>query len=105
MRSGNEHQNGFGREEKQFPKQFASIKSEHTLAANNAQTDPRTSDFSERYLKPLEINSMLDVPIWVDSKIVGVICQQDKGLSRKWSTDEETFSYLMANIVAIAFSS
>jgi len=48
---------------------------------------------------------MLDVPIWVDGKMVGVICQEHGGPARKWTSDEETFYNLMANIVAMTIES
>jgi len=101
IRSSNEHQNGFKLMAKDFPRYFASIQSERTLAANDVHTDPRTNEFSESYLKPLGITSMLDVPIWANGKMVGVVCQEHVGPARKWTTDEESFAYLMANIVAM----
>jgi GAF domain-containing protein len=45
---------------------------------------------------------MLDVPIWVGQRMVGVICHEHVGPSRTWNSDEETFSYLMSNFVALA---
>lgn len=102
IRSGKEHQDGFSLYSKDFPNYFASLTVERTLAANDAHKDPRTKEFSEVYLKPLGINSMLDVPIWIDGKMMGVICNEHVGPARKWTTDEESFAYLMAGIVASA---
>ncbi len=102
IHTGNEHQSGFQLYARDFPRYFASIRAERTLAANDALEDPRTSEFKESYLKPLAITSMLDVPIWVDGKMAGVICCEQVGEPRKWTTDEENFAYMMANIVAMA---
>ena len=44
---------------------------------------------------------MLDVPIWVDQKMVGVICHEHRGPKRQWNSDEETFAYLMSNFVTL----
>lgn len=87
---------------KDFPSYFKAVASEVTIAAHDAHTDPRTACFSEVYLKPLGINSMLDVPIWVDGKMVGVVCHEHVGPQRQWNSDEENFAYLMANFVALA---
>jgi hypothetical protein len=45
---------------------------------------------------------MLDVPIYVNGKMAGVVCHEHKGDFRTWTTDEETFAYLMGNIVGMA---
>lgn len=85
-----------------FAPYFRALKAGRTIAANDANTDPRTSCFSEVYLKPLGITSMLDVPIWVKERMTGVVCHEHVGSKRTWDADEETFAYLMSNFVALA---
>ncbi|MFO0755427.1 MAG: GAF domain-containing protein [Byssovorax sp.] len=85
-----------------FPSYFAALETERTIAADNAHTDPRTAEFSASYLTPLGINSMLDVPIRVAGKMIGVVCHEHVGPARKWTADEENFAYLMANFVALS---
>jgi transcriptional regulator with GAF, ATPase, and Fis domain len=87
---------------KDFPPYFRALMTARTIAAHDAHTDPRTSCFSEPYLKPLGINSMLDVPIWVGKDMVGVVCHEHRGPKRTWNRDEETFAYLMSSFVALA---
>lgn len=45
---------------------------------------------------------MLDVPVWVNSKMVGVVCHEHQGPAREWNTDEERFAYLMAAFVSLS---
>ncbi|MEN9578910.1 MAG: hypothetical protein RJA70_1919 [Pseudomonadota bacterium] len=97
-----QHHSGAELSASDFGPYFQALRTERTIAANDAHLDPRTACFSESYLKPLGINSMLDVPIWVNSQMVGVVCHEHVGPSRQWDSDEETFAYLMANFVAIA---
>lgn len=85
-----------------FAPYFDALKEERTIAAHDAHKDPRTSCFSQVYLAPLGINSMLDVPIWVKDKMIGVVCHEHVGRARRWDGDEENFAYLMSNFVAIA---
>jgi hypothetical protein len=99
---GGKHSAGVELFAKDFPPYFRALKTERTIAAHDAHTDPRTSCFSEPYLKPLGITSMLDVPIWVNRAMVGVICHEHRGPARTWNRDEETFAYLMSNFVALA---
>jgi transcriptional regulator with GAF, ATPase, and Fis domain len=87
---------------KDFAPYFKALRTQLTIAANDAHTDPSTSCFSDVYLKPHGINSMLDVPIFHEQKMVGVICHEHVGPRRTWSSDDENFAYLMANFVALA---
>jgi transcriptional regulator with GAF, ATPase, and Fis domain len=101
-RATGQHSSGTELLSKDFPPYFRALKVERTIAAHDAHEDPRTSCFSAPYLKPLGINSMLDVPVVVDKLMVGVICHEHVGPKRTWNTDEETFAYLMSNFVALA---
>ncbi len=96
------HSAGLALEAKDFPKYFQALLEERTIAAHDAHTDPRTACFSEPYLRPLGIESMLDVPIWVHGEMVGVLCCEHVGGPRQWTADEENFAYLVANFVALA---
>ncbi len=101
-REGEKHSSGIELMAEQFPGYFAALRTERTIAANDAHTDERTSEFSAPYLAPLGINSMLDVPIWVNGDMVGVVCHEHVGPAREWTADEENFAYLMANFVALS---
>jgi hypothetical protein len=82
-----------------FPKYFKVLGSNMTLAADDAHTHSGTAEFSEVYLKPLGITSMLDVPIFVKGEMAGLICHEHTGPKRKWTSDEENFAYLMSSIL------
>lgn len=102
QRSSRAHSSGTELFAKDFAPYFKALRTQRTIAANDAHTDPSTSCFSEVYLKPLGINSMLDVPILHEQKMVGVICHEHVGPGRKWNSDDENFAYLMSNFVALA---
>lgn len=87
---------------KDFGPYFVALGTQRTIAAHQAQTDPNTACFAASYLKPLGITSMLDVPIWVAGKMVGVVCHEHIGPSRVWNADEESFAYLMAGFISLA---
>ena len=85
-----------------FAPYFNALREERTIAAHDAHTDPRTSCFTVSYFRPQGITSTLDVPIWVNHVMVGVVCHEHIGPKRTWNSDEENFAYLMANIAALA---
>lgn len=74
-----------------YPKYFEAIRKERTIACNNARTDPRTSEFTEGYLVPLGIVSMIDSSILVSGERLGVICVEHVGELREWKDDEIAF--------------
>lgn len=100
-RSAARHSAGTVLHASDFAPYFTALAGERTIAAEDAHTDPRTSCFSEVYLKPLGIGAMLDVPIWASGTMVGVICHEHMGSGRRWSTDDETFAYILASLVAL----
>lgn len=86
---------------KDFAPYFEALANERTIAAEDANNDPRTRCFSASYLTPLGIGAMLDVPIWAKGKMVGVICCEHIGGKRNWNADEETFAYVLSSLVAV----
>lgn len=105
IRKDRSHSSGVELFAKDFAPYFLALNTERTIAAHDAHKDPRTSCFSVSYLKPLGINSMLDVPIWVNGRMIGVICHEHVGPARSWNADEEKFAYLMSSFVALAHES
>lgn len=101
-RVGSKHSSGTELHARDFKPYFTALATQRTIAAHEAQSDPRTACFTTVYLKPLGITSMLDVPIWVNGKMVGVVCHEHQGPARQWNLDEERFAYLMAAFVSLS---
>ena len=64
------------------PAYFAALTSKRPVVADHALTYPATSGLAKTYLQPLGISSMLDAPVWVGGKVVGVLCHEHTGPSR-----------------------
>lgn len=101
QRASAEHSSGTELMAKDFAPYFEALESKHSILANDANTDPRTSCFSEFYLQPLGIGAMLDVPIWASGEMVGVICHEHVGGVRNWTTEEEAFGHILAGLVSV----
>ena len=97
-----EHSQGIVLMATDYPKYFQELDSERIVAADDAQTDPRTAEFTAGYLAPLGITSMLDVPIRSEGKMVGVICHEHIGPKRHWTLEEQHFAASVASTVALA---
>ena len=96
----NTHTTGAILHAKDFPSYFKALWEGRGIAADDATTDPRTYEFTDSYLKPLDIVSMLDAPIWVSGKLTGVICHEHTGKPRRWMEYELSFAGELADQVA-----
>jgi signal transduction histidine kinase len=74
------------------------------IAATDAWTDPRTSEFYNDYLRPLNIRAMLDAPIRVDGQVVGVLCCEHTGTQRVWTLLDQCLAAGLANLVSRAMA-
>jgi PAS domain S-box-containing protein len=84
-----------------YPRYFAAMKERRVIAAMDAVLDPRTSEFADDYLVPLGIMSMLDVPIWREGEVVGIVCHEHTGTRRVWTQEEQEFAASIADMVAL----
>jgi GAF domain-containing protein len=96
------HSGGLELKESDYPLYFQALQADRVIAAHNAHTDPATREFSESYLTPLGINSMLDAPIRVGERTIGVVCNEHVGITRKWSLIEQNFAGSIADLVSLA---
>ena len=104
------HSSGVELFAKDFAPYFEALALERSIAADDANTDPRTRCFSASYLMPLGIGAMLDVPVWAspaagstkrEPRMVGVVCCEHVGGKRAWSRDEESFVHLLSSLMAV----
>ncbi len=85
-----------------FPNYFQAILENRPVVAHRAHTHPATAEFRESYLAPLGITAMLDVPVWFQSKVVGVICHEHVGAAREWSAEEVDFASSIAHMISLS---
>jgi GAF domain-containing protein len=104
-RSTGRHTKGAEISAADYPAYFKALEQERTIAAYEANTDPRTRELSESYLRPYGISSLLDAPILLNGQMVGIICHEHVGSPRQWSPEEQSFAGSMADFVSLALES
>ncbi|MGC2234569.1 MAG: PAS domain S-box protein [Pyrinomonadaceae bacterium] len=97
----NRHFEGFELTKSDYPKYFEALAKEEAIAAHDAHTDPRTGEFLESYLAPLNITSILDIPIRMGGQVVGIVCHEHIGDAREWKLDEQNFAGSMASLISL----
>lgn len=85
-----------------FPRYFDALSQFRVITADQARTDTRTSEFTESYLTPLNIFSMLDAHIPSAAGVRGVLCCENVGIEREWAMDEASFVASVAELIGLA---
>ena len=99
-RTDNKHSEDMTLDLKEYPRYVKALFASRGIAVHDAQSDPRTSEFTEKYLVPFGITSMLDTPIHLQGEVVGVICCEHTGEPRTWRDDEISFLGTVTDQVA-----
>jgi signal transduction histidine kinase len=84
------------------PSYFRALADDPIILADDARADVRTREFTDGYLIPLGITSMMDVPIWVRGRLWGVVCHEHVGPARRWTDAERDFAISIGHIVSMA---
>lgn len=86
-------------EQKNAPNYFSVINEERVLAVEDCFTSPYTAEFKDSYSIPLDIRSLVDVPVLIDGEMVGIICCEVSGKNRLWSSEDKFFALMIADFV------
>ncbi len=84
-----------------FPDYFSALLTNRLIDANDAREDPRTREFAQSYLKPLDIFSMLDAPVFSQGELYGVVCIEHTGEQREWDIAEMSFAAAVADTITL----
>lgn len=98
----NSHETGSIIEAKDYPDYINALKTSHHITAENAQTHKDTLEFGDNYLKSNDIVSMLDVPIWLQGEMVGVLCHEQTKNMRRWTFEEQDFAASISYIISLS---
>ena len=88
---------------KDFTPYFDHLLVDPIIIASNAEEHPATKCFTDSYLKPLGIKSMLDVPIIHRGKVIGVICIESFN-THDWNKSEVDFAQMLSSLYTFAYS-
>ncbi len=88
-----------------YPSYFEALEKQRIIAAHDAHSDPRTKEFSETYLLPNRISSLLDAPVWKGGKMIGLVCHEHVGPARTWTSEDQNFAASIADFISLAFES
>jgi signal transduction histidine kinase len=85
-----------------FPSYFAALEKLRTIASIHAADNEFTKELYDVYLKPHDIITMLDAPIYLSGEVIGVVCHEHTECLREWTIEEEGFAGSIADFVSIS---
>jgi PAS domain S-box-containing protein len=100
-----QHSQGVEIDVQNYPRYFETLRGRRAIVADDAHTFPATSEFSQSYLTPLNIASMLDTPVIIGGQMVGVLCCEHVGVMRHWKAEERTLASAIAALCSLAMES
>ncbi|MHC5937632.1 PAS domain S-box protein [Nostoc sp.] len=98
--SSNQHSEELSLAEADYPAYFTALQQDQPIAADDAHTDPRTREFSASYSR-LNITSILDTPIRLEGKTVGVLCLEAVGVTHHWTLEDQNFARSLGNLTSL----
>ncbi|MBV2128003.1 sensor histidine kinase [Arsukibacterium indicum] len=87
-----------------LPAYFSALDHQRVIRASDACNHPATAEFTESYLIPANIVSMLDVPIRFGGEMIGIICCEQKETIKHWTDDETHFVAALADLYGRALT-
>jgi PAS domain S-box-containing protein len=94
---------GFKLRADQAPKYFTALNEDKVITVFNTYNDERTSELSELYLRPNNIISLLNFPVWVQDRMVGIVSHEQTGEKiRQWTFEEQEFCKSIVDMIALS---
>jgi diguanylate cyclase (GGDEF)-like protein/PAS domain S-box-containing protein len=84
------------------PAYFGAIVANEIVAAEDAASHPATRSLAPVYHRPLGIAATLDAPVWLDGRVVGMVCGEVTRGTRAWQPEEIDFASGIATMIALA---
>jgi len=86
-----------------FKDYFESLERDYVIVGNDCRKHNATSCFNDVYSIPNGVKSMLDIPLWYDGQVIGVIRIESR-VQRIWGDSEIVFSQILSSLYTFAYS-
>ncbi len=85
--------------EKDVPHYFQHLKENKIILVPNIHTHPATYEFSGNYAKEYDVISLMDIPMRLNGKLIGVMCFEKTGnVPREFNEQEQVFALALSQL-------
>ncbi|WP_264524719.1 PAS domain S-box protein [Flavobacterium sp. N502536] len=88
-----------------YPIYFETLKSKTIINAPDVFNKLETSEFQKLYFTKNQIKSMLDVPIFLNGQLAGVVCFESTDEKRDWDNEDINYARTISDVISLAISS
>jgi len=88
-----------------MPLYFNLFETEKIIITRDAFNEPKTAELYDFYLKPHDIQSLMDVPVRIEGEMIGVICFENVGSPREWTLQEQKYGLVAAQMLSLTIES
>lgn len=88
-----------------MPLYFNLFETEKIIITRDTLTETKTAELYEFYLKPHDIQSLMDVPVRIEGEMIGVICFENVGAPREWTLQEQKYGLVAAQMLSLTIES
>ncbi|MGL4599052.1 MAG: GAF domain-containing protein, partial [Bacteroidia bacterium] len=67
-----------------LPNYFKLLENSEIILTTDSATDPQTAEIAQSYIVPTGIRSMIDIPIRIEGRVVGLLCFEELEAMRVW---------------------
>ncbi|MFC4157863.1 GAF domain-containing protein [Chitinimonas lacunae] len=99
--SDNQWSSGMVLGEDDFGPYFAAMRDVRQVVAVDARSDPITACFNDSLLEPLNIYSVLSLPIELDGRQLGLVSCEQTSQPRDWSTQDIQYLKQVAAMIGL----
>ncbi|MFD1569860.1 PAS domain S-box protein [Halorubrum laminariae] len=81
------------------PTYIEALETNRAIAVDDAASDPRTAELADGYLEAHGVGALLDGTLRSGGDVIGMVCHEHVGGTRKWTDDEAEFASDVAEVV------
>ncbi|WP_291131516.1 PAS domain S-box protein [Flavobacterium sp. UBA7682] len=85
-----------------YPNYFDNIETGMQIVASNVYNNTITQELCYDYIPKNGIMSLLDTPIFINGKIIGILCFEKTDIAFEWDNEDINFARSIADLIAIA---
>lgn len=88
-----------------MPFYFKLFETEKIILTRDAFHETVTAELYDFYLKPHDIQSLMDIPVRIEGEMIGVICFENVGAPREWTLQEQKYGLVAAQMLSLTIES
>lgn len=102
IQNKNKFESGVILYKKDFPTYFEAIENEIQIVSTDVYKSPETKEFCLDYFPQNEIKSMLDTPINLNGKLIGILCVESTTKVKHWDNEDINFVRTIADVITLS---